>query len=500
MVCGMDNTLDNTLDEALGEALEETPKAAPDEASVETPEEASEAAPDEVPDDVLDELAEDLDEPADALEEPVEDAADAASGEAAGDTAGDAADESPENPLASSPADLPEISLAPALEASAAAASTPAPAPGKHAKPAKKRSGTVLKIVFASLLIVLVAIVGLGYAYYHGKISLLQYDDGSVTLDGTIDDEDAAVLQQQAEMESAVADLPTTDPIVDYSSVERITGNPFDGSVINILLLGTDERSTEFIDAARSDTIILVSLNLDTGAIKLVSIERGMGVPVLEGRYEGEWDWITHIFRYGGADLMMKTVSTVFDVDVPYYVRVNFNTFISLVDAMGGIDVTLTQAEADGLNVNIVAYNRDLCDWVQAGENHMNGFLALQYARMRKIDSDWKRVVRQRNVIRIVLQDFKELSPTEFDEVLNTVLPLIKTNMTEKEITALLLKAPLFLQAMDIEELTVPVAGTYGSMTGMGGRSLYSADFPANAAILHEMFYGSDDDAEAEEG
>ena len=70
---------------------------------------------------------------------------------------------------------------------------------------------------------------------------------------------------------------------------------------------------------------------------------------------------------------------------------------------------------------------------------------------------------------------------------------------TEKEITALLLKAPLFLQAMDIEEITIPVAGTYGSMTGMGGRSLFAADFTANAAILHEMFYGTDD-AEGEEG
>ena len=447
----------------------------------------------------LDETLEDVfDEPEDALDEPLADGEEGLPGEASDD-----ADESPENPLASSPDELPEISLEKSIvKADAAApahAHAHAAAPGKHAKPSKKRSGTALKIVFASLLIILVAIVGLGYAYYHGKISLLQFDDGSVTLDGTIDEEDAAVLAQQAEMESAVADLQPADPVIDYSSVERITGNPFDGSVINILLLGTDERTTDFIDAARSDTIILVSLNLDTGAIKLVSLERGMGVPVLEGRYEGEWDWITHIFRYGGADLMMKTVSTCFDIDVPYYVRVNFNTFISLVDAMGGIDVTLTQAEADGLNVNIVAYNRDLCDWVHAGENHMNGFLALQYARMRKIDSDWKRVVRQRNVIRIVLQDFKELSPTEFDEVLDTVLPLIRTNMTEKEITALILKAPLFLQAMDIEEITIPVAGTYGSMTGMGGRSLFAADFTANAAILHEMFYGTDD-AEGEEG
>ncbi len=188
---------------------------------------------------------------------------------------------------------------------------------------------------------------------------------------------------------------------------------------------------------------------------------------------------------------MMKTVSTCFDLDVHYYIRVNFNTFIELVDSMGGIDITLTQREADGLNTNIVAYNRDLCDWVHAGENHMNGFLALQYARMRKIDSDWVRVTRQRATIGAIMAKAKSLSVSELDAVLEAVLPLIKTNLTEKEISSLLMKVPLFLEKMDIEGLTVPVSGTYGSMTGMGGRSLFAADFTKNAAILHEMIYGS---------
>ena len=363
-------------------------------------------------------------------------------------------------------------------------------APGKHAKPAKQRTGKGLKITLGVLVGLVLVIVGLGYGYYHGKISLLQFDDGSATLDGTIDETDAVVIEQAAEMDQAVADLPLAEPIIDFDTQWEYT-NAFDENVVNILLLGTDERSKVFTDAARSDTIILMSINLDTGAIKLISIERGMGAPVLEGRYKGEWDWITHIFRYGGADLMMKTVSTCFDLDVHYYIRVNFNTFIELVDSMGGIDITLTQREADGLNTNIVAYNRDLCDWVHAGENHMNGFLALQYARMRKIDSDWVRVTRQRATIGAIMAKAKSLSVSELDAVLEAVLPLIKTNLTEKEISSLLMKVPLFLEKMDIEGLTVPVSGTYGSMTGMGGRSLFAADFTKNAAILHEMIYGS---------
>ena len=368
----------------------------------------------------------------------------------------------------------------------------------KRSRPRRRAKGNGGRIAIFSIILLILAIGGFGYAYYHGKISLLQHDDGTATIDGTIDETDAELLDQAAEMQSAVDGLAIADPVFIQSDVDRFGGSPFDEKIVNILLLGTDERTQEFSDAARSDTIIICSVNLETGAIRLISLERGMGVPVLEGRYAGEWDWITHIFRYGGADLMMKTVSSCFDLDVRYYVRVNFNTFISFVDALGGIDITLTEREADGLNTNIVAYNLDLCDWVQPGENHMNGFLALQYARMRKIDSDWARTVRQRNTIEAVMSKARSLSVPELDGVLEAVLPLIKTNLSEKEITMLLFKVPLFLEAMDLEGITVPVEGTYGSMTGMGGRALFAADFTANSAIIHEMIYGTAETGEGE--
>ena len=375
------------------------------------------------------------------------------------------------------------------------------PTARKRTEPAGKRAGRTLKMVLGVLAVLILTAGGFGYGYYHSKISLLQHDDGSTTVDGAIDETDVETLDRAEEMESAVAGLAITDPVFVGSDVDKFGGSPFDSKIVNILLLGTDERSEGFSDAARSDTIIICSVNLDTGAIRLVSVERGMGAPVLEGRYKGEWDWISHIFRYGGANLMMKTVSSCFDLDVRYYVRVNFNTFIKFVDALGGVDITLTKREADGLNTNIVAYNQDLCDWVQEGDNHMNGFLALQYARMRKIDSDWARTVRQRNTIAAILAKAKTLSVGELDDVLDTVLPLIKTNLSEQEITLLLFKIPLFLEAMDIQGITVPVDGTYGSMTGMGGRALFAADFTKNAAIIHEIIYGSEEEAgDATEG
>ena len=100
-------------------------------------------------------------------------------------------------------------------------------------------------------------------------------------------------------------------------------------NVLNILLIGTDERTeavndadafthlnqldgtedtTEFSDDARADSMILVSLDIKDHIIRLVSIERGTGVPILLDGYEDQYDWITHTFRYGGPKLTMKTV------------------------------------------------------------------------------------------------------------------------------------------------------------------------------------------------
>ncbi len=123
------------------------------------------------------------------------------------------------------------------------------------------------------------------------------------------------------------------------------TGSPFaDDDVLNVLLISTDERTeavndwdafthlnqldgtsatTEFSEDARADSLILVSLNSKENTIKLISIERGTGVPIDLPGYEDQYDWITHTFRYGGAMLTMETVEKCFSVKVDHYVRIN---------------------------------------------------------------------------------------------------------------------------------------------------------------------------------
>jgi anionic cell wall polymer biosynthesis LytR-Cps2A-Psr (LCP) family protein len=121
--------------------------------------------------------------------------------------------------------------------------------------------------------------------------------------------------------------------------------------------------------------------------------------------------------------------------------------------------------------------------------NHIDGTVALDYARLREIDSDWQRVERQRKVILAVVNQLKNSGLDDLDNLLNQVLPLIQTDMTMLEITQLMLYSPNFLKA-EFDQMTIPREGTYGAMSGMGGRTLFAVDFEEDSRILREFLYG----------
>ena len=117
----------------------------------------------------------------------------------------------------------------------------------------------------------------------------------------------------------------------------------------------------------------------------------------------------------------------------------------------------------------------DQIQTVSLGRNHLNGATAMLYARCRYIDNDWHRVERQRNVIQAAIYQTQNLNVLELDSMLNNVLPMVQTNLTEKEITSLMLLAPRY-QGITLEQMTIPADGTYGSMKGMGAVSYTHLD------------------------
>lgn len=330
----------------------------------------------------------------------------------------------------------------------------------------KKKKG---KIVAAVIILIILAILIGGFAFVKGKLNLIDYDDGK---------KEYATIQEgdEDQLDLNLSGLEQVDPQgIPSGEIYK------DKNVINVLLLGTDERTKEFSDNARSDSMMLLSINIKNHTAKLVSLERGMGVPILEGPYKGQYDWLTHCFRYGGADLVMKEVRECFRVDVERFVRVNFASVEYIVDLLGGIDVNLTAEEAVYLN-SVPGTN------VHAGVSHLDGKTALSYARIREIDSDWQRVKRQQTVIQACADKLKGSSVSTLNELLNQILPMVQTNFTQGEITKLMLEAPEFL-GVEFERMTLPAEGTYGGMIGMGGRSMFAPDFAENAKILREFLY-----------
>ena len=355
----------------------------------------------------------------------------------------------------------------------------------------KKKTFPKILLILALILLLLVGAVA---GFIWSKLRLINYDNGNSGIT-------EPMIQESIPGETAVPeDEEQPDQIVDISGLElRKDPPPIPAhklverdDVVNILILGTDDYGGRLTYAARSDAMILMSINKTDGTVKLVSLERGMGVPVLEGVHEGQYDWLTHIFRYGGSDLVCKTVEHCFGVEVDHYVRVTFKTVTTVVDAIGGIYVDLSQAEADYFNHYYETQGKHHLTGMAEGVNYLDGAGALKFARLRKIDSDWQRVGRQRRVILAAVEALKGASLKQLNDLLDTTLPLIETNMSMLEIAEMMLYAPNFLTS-EFDQMTIPKEGTYGGMTGMQGRGLFAVDFEVNSQILKDFLYGTEE-------
>lgn len=352
---------------------------------------------------------------------------------------------------------------------------------------------TVLLIVF----VVFDSVAGAGYGYFHSKYRLLQISNGEVDqpTEMTAEEEKDNAIQNEA-LKKQTADIAEAKTI-------QAEGDIFsDSDVYNILLIGSDDRTQKFNENARGDTCILLSINKKRKQVHLVSFERASGMPILDGEYEGQYDWLTHTFRYGGASLMTREIRECFKLDVTKYIRVNIWTFIKLVDAVGGVDIDMTEAEADNINhpegtytegyIKGMHVQKEVQQDLHVGVNHLNGATAMCYARLRSIDSDWFRVQRQRKVILAAVEQMKKLSVTELDNLLNQVLPMVQTNLTESDCAELITLVPEYLNA-EFDDFTMPFKNTYGMMTGMEGRRMFAVDFDTCAKILHSVLYNGAD-------
>ena len=345
--------------------------------------------------------------------------------------------------------------------------------------------------ILSCILVVILALGLVAYGYFHSKYRLMKISDGKFSSTEVSAEGDTQDKMENDELQSR--------EIEEKQAIEATGDVETDKNVFNILLIGTDDRTTEFNDNARGDTCILLSINREKDQVHLVSFERAIGVKIPSGEYEGQWDWLTHMFWYGGPYLMTREIRENFKVDVTKYVRVNIRTFMELVDSVGGVDIDMTEAECNNINhpegtftagnIKGMHVENEVQQDLVPGVNHLNGATAMCYARLRAIDDDWHRVERQRKVILAAVENLKKMSVTELDSLLNNVLPLVQTNLTEADIASLIPEAGTFVN-MDYDTITFPLKHTYGLMDGMCGRKVLALDFETNSEELQNFLYG----------
>jgi len=255
-----------------------------------------------------------------------------------------------------------------------------------------------------------------------------------------------------------------------------------DPNIENILVLGTDSRDVTR-ERGRSDAIIILSYNKKTGAIKMVSVLRDCLVPI-EGR---GWNRITAAYSFDGVGLAVNTVNRLFDLDIQRFVVVDFNGVTDFIDRAGGVTISLTQKEVDYLtnySGGKVKYN--------VGPNNFNGDRALAYMRIRKIDSDFKRTERQRNVIvTLAKKILSEKSLAEIYDLTDFAFGLVKTNISLTELTSAVtdIATGALKNGLNIESQHVPYSGAYVNKY-YNGMAIVSFDIDDAARRVNNFIYG----------
>ncbi len=369
--------------------------------------------------------------------------------------------------------------------------------PAKKKRFSKKQALTVAALILILLLILALVVVIILWHYFG-------------LFDRSHKDRTTSEAITYSDVDYSRAD--TTDKVTEDQKLKELTAQAekiSNKDVMNILLIGEDLRDTAEKSAGNTDVMMLISVNTKDKTITQTSIMRDCYVGFED---ENGWWWYSRInaaYWYGGVKLTRSTIENYLNVKIDRYVLVNFNVFIDIVDALGGLDLYVTDEEANGYpdadpngentrgmqnpldEQNKYLHNKKGTDYIPHGGNlHLNGNQSLAYARLRYVgNSDWERTQRQRKVISEMIKKSRSMSLVDMDRLANKIFPQIKTDVTSGEMAQLLIDM-LDYRNYTIQELRVPADDTYTNQI-IDGMDVLSVDFPTNAQMFKELVYGS---------
>ena len=262
--------------------------------------------------------------------------------------------------------------------------------------------------------------------------------------------------------------INSADLVMPESPVEMVQTSD---DVINILLVGQDTESLS--QRSRSDSMVLCTINKTQKTLTMTSFMRDMYVTI--PNYYNQRMNVAYLL--GGFDALYDTLEYNFGVQIDNGVAVNFASFQKVIDAVGGIEVRLTSAEANHLN------NLNYTWGLFEGVNILTGETALAYSRIRALGGDFDRTNRQRTVLMALLNKAKNMPVTDLYNLVEALIPMVVTDMSNAEIIAAAIDLAPMLQDLEIISQRVPVDDGY-NMTMVDGMSVLLPDLEVNRQFL----------------
>lgn len=258
---------------------------------------------------------------------------------------------------------------------------------------------------------------------------------------------------------------------------------------LNIALFGVDaETDSQLYKNSRSDSIMIASINLDTGEIKLVSVYRDSYLNIGTDEYRK----CNAAYSFGGAEQAVKMLNMNLDMDIENFVTVGYKGLSEVIDGLGGVWIEVDEEELKHINNYQIGIAETLkCDYTpvtESGYQLLNGLQATAYCRIRyTLGDDFKRTARQREVIRAIEDQAKQADLATLTKVFNSAIDDIYTNVdtaTIMEFLGSITKYEIVDEAGFPEESMRTVANI-----GAKGSSVIPLDLESNVVWLHQFLF-----------
>lgn len=336
---------------------------------------------------------------------------------------------------------------------------------------------------FLSLLLALVLLMGVMPAQgeeapRRGAVQIV--DEAIEGEDGTAEDAEGGLFDDDNWVEDPLEEILFDDQLI-TDAFDKLDG------MRNILLLGVDSRTGSI--SGRTDTMILLSVDIEGNVIKMTSFLRDTYVSI--PGYKN--NRLNAAYVYGGFDLLAATFEENFGIRPDAYVAVNLSGLTRVIDELGGVYVDVNSKKIDRINAVIYWYNKQVLNLnnlrdgylTKGGRQKLTGKQAEAWARYRYSESDMQRAERQRQLISIIFEEICKMSLSELVSFAMENIDLVKTNLGISDIISLA-PAVLAMRDAEIRELQIPVSGGYKSQT-VSGMSVLVPNRQKNANALAEF-------------